>query len=552
MTSTTLRSIIVGSLSVIVFANCGSDPYSGESTSATSTDTDTTTSSTISGLYAVGVTPSRKLDLVFMIDNTPAMAPKVQKLRSAIPMFLTALKDPTDGTYPDLKIAIIDSDLGSGGQYASGSCGPNDGNNKSSFGDLGNFQVRDASSCGLNDGALWLEYTKGNAVNYEGKQDIGTVLGCLASNLGTLGCGLEHSLQAFEFALLAQSGDIPGRNPIQDTFLRPSSYLGLVLLTDEDDCSAATNGGMFGDSNHPELKGESASLRCATRSHMCSGQNLADFGPGYPTSASFSTLFSNCEARTDACPNPTDGWTGGNSSTDTSVPTDCSPLKDVKHMADELKALKGSPDDIFVAGIFGWPRSDADMATAEYKIDQVPNPNSQDTAHPKVWDYWPVCYDPNHMPKSSGFDQEAWGWGAQGGLRLSAFIDEFGANGQKYSICEPDFSGAMTGFGTAIARRMEHSLCVPADLATGKTCTVNYRIPVTNADGSLSYIVGDSVEACPAGATWGAVSADCWRIVSDQILCPDTGARLDLLRTAGEITAGAPLSPGTKLTFDCK
>jgi hypothetical protein len=330
--------------------------------------------------------------------------------------------------------------------------------------------------------------------------------------------------------------------------LRPSARLGLVFLTDEDDCSAATNDGMFG--SKPELFGESASLRCATRSHMCSGQNLADSGPGYPTTASFSTLLTNCQARTDACPNPTDGWQSGNG-TDTTGPTDCSPLKSVKRMADELKALTGDPDQVFVAGIFGWPRSDADMATAQYKIDLVPNPNSQDTAHPQVWDYWPVCYDPNHMPKSSGFDADAWAWGAQGGLRLSSFIDEFGANGQKYSICEPDFSGIMTGIGAAAARKMARSLCVPADLVTGKTCAVNYRVLVTNPDGTASYVVGDSIAACPVGATSGAVSADCWRIVSDQTLCPDTGARVDLLRTAAEIAAG-PLAEGTKLTFDCK
>jgi hypothetical protein len=34
--------------------------------------------------------------------------------------------------------------------------------------------------------------------------------------------------------------------------LRPDAYLGLVFLSDEDDCSAATNDGMFGDK--PELQ----------------------------------------------------------------------------------------------------------------------------------------------------------------------------------------------------------------------------------------------------------------------------------------------------------
>jgi hypothetical protein len=101
-------------------------------------------------------------------------------------------------------------------------------------------------------------------------------------------------------------------------------------------------------------------------------------------------------ARTDACPNPTDG----NAATDTSGPTTCSPLKDIHHLAQEIKALKVDPDNqIMVAGIFGWPRTGAngypEMANAKYKIDLVPGPRPEDADNQQgqVWDYWPVCYD---------------------------------------------------------------------------------------------------------------------------------------------------------------
>ena len=89
--------------------------------------------------------------------------------------------------------------------------------------------------------------------------------------------------------------------------------------------------------------------------------------------------------------------------------------------------LKGqdAADRILVAGIFGWPLKGAEAE--KYKIDLTPNPNSADTAHPQIWDYWPVCYDPAHRPKTAGaFDADAWGYGAEGGLRMSAFIDKFG------------------------------------------------------------------------------------------------------------------------------
>jgi hypothetical protein len=192
--------------------------------------------------------------------------------------------------------------------------------------------------------------------------------------------------------------------------IRPSAYLGLVFLSDEDDCSAASNDGMFGDK--PELAGESASLRCSTRAYACNGTNLTTPPPGYPTTAAFQTSFTNCAARTDACPNGLDGGQG----TDTSVPTSCSPLRDYIKIANELMALKTDPtNQLLVAGIFGWPLG-GNMASAQpVKFALRPNPNTADTVHPDIFDYWSLCYDPNHLPQNldpqTGFDADARGWG---------------------------------------------------------------------------------------------------------------------------------------------
>ena len=394
---------------------------------------------------ATGTT--RLLDLVFVIDNSPSMAPKQEKLKAQFPKLIAALRAPTTNTLPDLRVAIVDTDLGSGGAYPSGSCGPNTNNGDSPLGDQGKFRMINASTCGVSDpSALWLEYTNGSPVNFIG--DINTVFTCLAGGVGTLGCGLEHPIQALELALAAKGLG----NEAQQAMLRPEAYLGLVLLTDEDDCSAATNDGMFGDK--PELKGESASLRCATRAHACGGMNLTGPPPepGYPTTTAFEAPFASCMARTDACSNAIDGDQG----TDTSVPTMCSPLRDFKHVADGIKKLKTDPSrQILVAGIFGWPVG-GNMANAQpYKIAPIPNPNTADTAHPSVFDYWPVCYDPDHLPThpdlTTGFDTDAAGWGATGGVRMSAFIDEFGANGMKFSICEKDFGTVMKEIGDKVA-----------------------------------------------------------------------------------------------------
>lgn len=508
----------------------------------------------------IQVSPIRKLDLVFMIDNS-GMQAKVAKLTSQFPKLISALKDPSVGTYPDLRVAIIDSDLGTGGAYSTGSCGPNDSNGQSAYGDVGNFQMRGSSTCGMTSSdALWIEYAKGAPVNYAGPSDnINRVFHCLATNLGTVGCGEEHQLQAYEFALIAQNLH-QGSLAKQNEFLRPEAYLGLVFLSDEDDCSAATNDGMFGDK--PELRGESASLRCATRGHTCKGVgNLAEGGPGYPTNQSFQAAFTDCSARTDSCPKTTDGFATG---TDTNGPTTCSPLKSVKNLAKEIKGLKGDQanEKILVAGIFGWPLAgadgQADFSTAEpYKIDLVPNPNSADTAHPYVYDLWPVCYDPDHRPTAeSPFD---WGYSAQPGLRLSAFIDEFGDSGLKFSACERDYGAAMQSIGSKLAEKIQN-LCIDAKLrdkdpstpALDPDCRVVLQSPVVDGrTKDIGYLDTNQLPLCAPGATPDTVSEDCWEMVSDPARCPVRGQLVNLVRTRAEILDG-PLPEGTRLAMRCR
>ena len=380
---------------------------------------------------------------------------------------------------------------------------------------------------------------------------------CLASNLGTLGCGEEHQLQAYEFALAAKG---VGNEKQQADFLRGNAYLGLVFLSDEDDCSAATMDGMFGEK--PELRGESASLRCSTRAHMCGGQKMTTSppGPGYPTGASYNHAFNDCQPRMgDECP-------GG---TDTSVPTDCNPLKSVKALAAEMKGLKADPDNqILVGGIFGWPLTDADMASAQYKIAPVPNPNTADTQHPTVYDYWPVCYDPDHKPASAttdagtGFDATAAGWGAVGGLREAAFIDEFGQNGLKFSICERDFTNAMNVIGNAIAKKLQN-LCVdyklidtdPGTPGVQADCRVVWRKPVQDPKDPTKVKYEESPNSmpqCPAGSSQGNVPEDCWQLTSDKTKCTVNGQLIQIFRTAAEIAKDPQVPAGTKVGMQCR
>jgi hypothetical protein len=538
------------------------------------------------------VAPVRDLDLVFMIDNSPSMGPKQTKMNDNFPKLIEALEDPLDGSLPNLHIAIIDSDLGTADAFKDdpycGVRGIGQRYPSSFYGDMGHFQMINAKDCGVTSSdALFLEYD-GNPVNFDPtilgpNKGISDVFACLAKGLGTLGCGEEHSLQAFEFALVPQLNI--GNDVQQKAFLRPSAYLGLVFLSDEDDCSAATNDSMFGDIGTLN-NSESPSLRCATRAHRCNGKKLTESPPGYPTTTPFETAFTECEARVDTdtddsdrCPNRTDML--GEEDTNASVPTTCNPLKSIRHLANEIKSLKSNPDHILVAGIFGWPLADPNdpsvfernKAAARYKIDKVANlNNTPDQKFPPIYDYWPVCYDPNHMPAAettdseTGFDKTAAGFGATGGLRMSAFIDQFGEkNGLKFSICQTDFSDAMKQIGAAIVNTM-NDLCVnyklmDTDVNTDglqPDCSVYYNRLVDKPDepGKTRYKLDtDPLPECDSQYSASNLPpnevGDCWTLTTDRKKCEKNGQLISVLRPK-EATKDHPLAIGTMIDMHCR
>jgi len=439
----------------------------------------------IQSMGQVPVVLMRQLDLLFMVDNSPSMKPKQDKMRDQFPQLIEALRDPTDQSLPDLRIAIVDSDLGSGAG-ASIRC-PADATGI--YGDMGKFQMRGAATCGANSDAQWLEFTKGSPVNFKG--ELKEVFGCLASNVGVAGCGLEHQLAAIEWAFYVKD------NQSQLAFLRPDAYLGVVILTDEDDCSATPQTGMF----NPRFAAESGSLRCSTRGHVCDGVTLAP-----PTEAPVSVPYESCHARVDS--------TCDDAKVDTSGATTCNPLVDVRQLATEVKALKGADADekILVAGIFGTPRK-GDNSAKKYVIDKLTENGNT------VWGYWPICYDPAYMPSGSGYDATAGEHGATGGLRISAFLNEFKTeNALSYSICESDFGPAMAGIGKRL-QVMMRNLCVPFKLVDTSDdpgiqpdCRIAFKRPqqTTDANGKVSVALVEDVDPVPACDA--ARKPDCWEL----------------------------------------
>src|SRR5439155_6626169 len=99
------------------------------------------------------------------------------------------------------------------------------------------------------------------------------VFRCMA-NRGSRGCGYEHQLGAVDVALHPR----PDWNPMNAGFLRPDAYLAIIMLTDEDDCSAPDDATAFYMSMAPD--GWSDNGRCAAAGHLCNDMPVPAPGPG--------------------------------------------------------------------------------------------------------------------------------------------------------------------------------------------------------------------------------------------------------------------------------
>lgn len=174
------------------------------------------------------------VDLLFVIDDSESMSEEQVNLTVNFPELITTLTSPPDEdgdgmpdvpAVEDLRIGIVSTNMGVGTQTVPG-C--------DATGDAGRLitasRSPNAACAGVTSGAQpWLEYRAGDDVDALAQQ-----FACLAQ-LGTDGCGLEQQLEAARAALTVRAA--PGE--ANEGFLRDDSLVGIVFVTDEDDCSAA-------------------------------------------------------------------------------------------------------------------------------------------------------------------------------------------------------------------------------------------------------------------------------------------------------------------------
>jgi hypothetical protein len=130
--------------------------------------------------------------------------------------------------------------------------------------------------------------------------------------------------------------------------------------------------------------------------------------------------------------------------------------------------------------------------------------------------------------------------GAAPGLRLSAFVDEFGKNGLKFSICQTDFTATMSQIGAKLAQQA-YNRCLPASFAQNKSCTAHYLVPYELQNHTTNYTrQADAVASCDDSPKMPS----CYTLVPDAPPC-----------APGEFLvqgdSGSALPLGTLLEFTC-
>ena len=362
------------------------------------------------------------LDILFMIDNSSSMTEIQQKLLTQDPSFMTVLQNLPNGL-PNIHIAVVSSDMGAPGDSTSSiMCTP--------AGDNGAFQSTPRGTCTnttLASGATFISNV-GGVANYTG--NLTDVFGCIAQ-LGQYGCGFENQLASVARALGADGAPPPSQNA---GFLRADAELAIVLLTNEDDCSAPRNTTLYSlngaQQNVANPLGPIANYRCNQFGHLCTDPTTGAVivPPLVPPSDARGTAAAPTLDLTDCTSNG-----AGNGL-----------LTPVAQFISDIKALKTDPDNqIMVAAI-------AAPATP-YTVAWLPPSGGQNT---QPGELWPVI---EHSCGSAGGYVNPAGQivtdGSFGdpGVRIAAFVKAF-PYGYLESVCDPSYTSVLSALTTRIGQ----------------------------------------------------------------------------------------------------
>jgi len=443
---------------------------------------------------------SADIDILFVIDNSGSTGDKQKNFADNFPKFVAAL-DAFPSGRPNLHIAVVDTTVDIGVQGFSG-CPSPDPN------DDGVFQNTPHGTCTAPNGKFLSDIknsmTGVRTTNFTDPLEV--ELPCIAQ-IGANGCGFEAPLEAMRRALLPMG--TPGARPENAGFIRDGAYLAVIFLTDEDDASVK-------DKTVFTLTDSQVGGRFDFRV-----QPLFAYKCDQPISATQGGTYTNCTPRTDSY------------------------LQDPNFYDQFLSSVK-DPAQIVVAAIAAPPPG---LKTNDVPTPQTAMPADSISTGQLILNgvTQPLALQPSCSTTING--NPAIGRPA---VRLGSFIKNFGDRGKFYTVCQGDYSAALTDIGNTLFNAISPCLEGPVDPAdadpknpgTQLQCTVS---EVLNA--GTTKEVATAMPTCQMqDATTPATGTPqpCWWVRQNPASCPapDTGYELNFVRSA------APAA-GTTVEVEC-
>jgi hypothetical protein len=450
---------------------------------------------------------NNNIDILFMIDDSSSMKTMQQKLAMQLPSFMQVLEGLPNGL-PNVHIAVVSSDMGA----------PGDATDKISCtaqGNAGQFQytpgaAATCTSTTLSSGATFISDIDG-VKNFT--DPIEDVFQCIAQ-LGQAGCGFEQQLASIDRALGADGAGAPSTNA---NFLRDDAYLGIVLLTNEDDCSAPRDTTIYslngGDQSITNPDGPLGNYRCnggRRGGHLCKDPATGQMIVPPLTPPSDATGSPQVLNLTDCVDNDTGS----------------SALIPVQKFVDHIKALKAFPDKQILVGAIAAPAAPYGIVWAH-----PDNPTSTQQGA----EYWPSVMHScgaqgaslvNPMADKPGPTDGSFG---DPGVRIAQFVHSFPHN-YLGSICDTNYNTSLVAISTALAQLLK-PICISGSIqkdAQGQpACTVTNHL--TNGDQTMDVLV-------PSCAQNNNV-APCWTMQDDATNCPDGGQLVKVTQDAAAMSA---------------
>jgi hypothetical protein len=410
----------------------------------------------------IPVTVNRDIDLLFLIDDSPSMLDKQSNLKMNFPSFVNVL-NTIQGGLPNIHIGVTTSDLGAKGADDPSPLMPGVGNGPGACigqGKAGILQTYGAPVTG----AYLVDTANADgtrSTNYMGNlSDVFTMMASAGAN----GCGFEQHIEASKRALQPT-------NTANAGFLRPTAFLAIIILADEDDCSFAHS--TLIDPNNMAL-GPLQSFRCTRFGITC------DQGGGTPDQMNVTGPKGMCHSNESG-----------------------QYLTKIGDYVTFFKGLKSDPNNVIMAAIVG--------VTDPFAVEMRAPPGTSSQPIPAL------AHSCSYTDMTGATEV------ADPAVRIKQLLDNFPNRNTFSTICQQDLSGGLQLIAELL-KTVIGSPCVDGTLAD-----VDPNTPGPQYDCSVSDVIHfgmtDAVEtvlpACNNTTNpHASTNAPCWAIELDSQAMP--------------------------------